>query len=187
MSLFGGMVVVLYDASKGIPKALDFDGARFKTMSSGILGSAVVLSTNCYGSGVTVPYTCTQYKPPPISSTVTSQVDESFANALTSKIQNSTFQTASFQTSQIDLSSQPPSGSGVDFDVSISFSTSVSVITTPVISLTILTTISIIVSTAATLWGSQQKIKEGVILVTAKVKELLEKRRAATTAQVAQA
>jgi hypothetical protein len=32
--------------------------------------------------------------------------------------------------------------------------------------------------TAATLWGSQQKLKEGIILATTKVKEFLEKRRA---------
>ena len=69
MSLFGGMVVVLYDASKGIPQALDFDGARFKTMSSGILGSAVVLSTNCYGSGTKAQNTCAQYQPGPIACT----------------------------------------------------------------------------------------------------------------------
>jgi len=36
------------------------------------------------------------------------------------------------------------------------------------------------VSTAATLWGSQQKIHDGIILVTDKVKEFLDKRRAAT-------
>ena len=40
--------------------------------------------------------------------------------------------------------------------------------TTQIISLSILTTISIIVSTAATLWGSQDKIKAGIALVKEK-------------------
>jgi hypothetical protein len=39
MSLFGGIVAVLYDSSKGIPTTLDFDGARLNTMSNRILGS----------------------------------------------------------------------------------------------------------------------------------------------------
>jgi len=172
MSLFGGVVAVLYDASKGIPTALDFDGARFKTMSSSILGSTVGLSTNCRGTGVITEFTCVQYKAPATSCVVTSQVDESFTNAILQQKTNSTLQTVSCQPSQVDQSSQAGNYNDVRFGLSVSFSSSVSAITSPTISLTILTTVSIIVSTAATLWGSQQFIKEGILLVIAKVRNL---------------
>jgi hypothetical protein len=84
------------------------------------------------------------------------------------------------QFSTIDQSSIPSSGTlSVPFVLSLSFASSNSVVNSPIISLTILTTISILLSTAGTLWGSQQKIKDAIILVTAKVKEFLENRRAA--------
>ena len=174
MSLFGGIVAVMYDASKGIPQALDFNSVRTNAMSNSVLGSLVVLSTNCKGKTVPTANTCIQYPTPAQSCTVTSQVDEYFVNAVSSLTQkkNSTRQTLSCQPSTIDQSmfnEEPP------FDISISFSSAVSVITTPVISLSILTTISIIVSTAATLWGSQQKIKEGILMITAKMKEFRER------------
>ena len=190
MSLFGGIVVVLYDSSKGIPKALDFDGARFNTMSNSILGSTVVLSTNCKGSGVPIgpQQPCTQYpddekkpKPAPIACVVTSQVDTTFSNVPFPETQNTSFQTVAFQPSLIDQSSLR-SVNSLRFDVLIYFSSSQSLVTSPIISLTILTTISIIVSTAATLWGSQQTIRDYVILVIARAKEFLEKRRAAKAA-----
>ena len=50
----------------------------------------------------------------------------------------------------------------------IAYTSSSTVVTTQVISLSILTTISIILSTAATLWGSQDKIKAGIALVKEK-------------------
>jgi len=178
ISLFGGIVAVLYDASKGTPQELDFDGARTNQMSDSDLGSTVLLSTNAGGNGVVQgsgPF-CAQYEPPPVSATVTSQVDERFTNAVTGAKLPFTSQTVSLQTSIIDGTSLR--GGDGSFQLSMRFSSSVSVVTSPIISLTILTTISIILSTAATLWGSQQKIKEGIILATTKVKEFLDKRRA---------
>jgi len=168
-SIFGGMVAVFYDASKGIPKELDFSGALVNTMSNTVLGSAVLLSTDCYGDSG-----CKQVERAPISGTITSQVDISFANAALQQTTNSTSQSMSIQVSPIVQTGFGPASS--KFVLSLSFSSSLSVVTTPVVGLTILTTISIIVSTAATLWGSQEKIKQGVIKVTAKVKEFLEKR-----------
>jgi hypothetical protein len=170
-SIFGGMVAVFYDASKGVPKELDFSGALVNTMSNTVLGSAVLLSTDCYGGSG-----CKQVERAPISGTITSQVDISFANAALQQTTNSTSQSMSIQVSPIAQTGFGPASS--KFVLSLSFSSSLSVVTTPVVGLTILTTISIIVSTAATLWGSQEKIKEGVIKVTAKVKEFLEKRAA---------
>ena len=179
MSIFGGVVAVLYDASKGIPQELDFNGAQSNQMSDSDLGSTVLLSTNCY-SDPGVPKdsnTCVQYQSPnAVSALVSNQVDQIFTNAVASAKKNITSQTVSLQNSIIDGAFYGIAGRR--FQLSMRFSSSVSVITTPIISLTILTTISIILSTAGTLWGSQEKIKEGIILATTKVKEFLEKRRA---------
>jgi hypothetical protein len=179
-SIFGGVVAVLYDASKGIPTELDFDGALGNSMSSSVLGSTVLISTNeiVVPSGDNPFRTCVQYKPDPVSCSVTSQQDEIFTNALTNQKTIVTRQVVTFTTMTPNTPANAPSRSAVP-SLSISFSSSMSVITTEIISLSILTTISIIASTAATLWGSQQKLKEGIVLVTDKVKEFLEKRRTA--------
>ncbi len=171
MSLFGGIVAVMYDASTGTPQALDFNSVRTNAMSNSALGSVVVLSTNCRGNTVPIPNTCVQYQPPTKSCTVTTQVNEYLVNAVSSnQKKNSTQQTLSCQLSTVDQSLFGFNDE-LPFDISISFSSAVSVVTTPVITLSILTTISIIVSTAATLWGSQQKIKDGILAITAKMKE----------------
>jgi hypothetical protein len=184
MSLFGGIVAVLYDASKGIPQELDFDGARQDAMSDSDLGSTLILSTNSQNGGLGVPSDpsnlgslCVQYQSAPLSALVTSQVDERFTDAVAGAKQKITSQTVSLQRSIIDGTNFANFGTSQP-QLLMRFSSSLSVTTTPIISVTILTTISIIVSTAATLWGSQQKIKEGIILATTKVKEFLEKRRA---------
>jgi hypothetical protein len=54
-------------------------------------------------------------------------------------------------------------------DVRMAFTSSSTVVTTQFISFSILTTISIILSTAATLSGSQDKIKAGIALVKEKL------------------
>jgi hypothetical protein len=178
MSIFGGVVAVLYDASKGIPKELDFDGARINSMSSDVLGSTVLLSTNVIDSSLGGPNFCSQLKFPPLSCTVTEQQEVVFTNAVAAATQTVKRQIAEFKTPVI------PTDTGERRSplpaLSISFSSSLTVISTQFINLSILTTISIILSTAASLWGAQQKIKDGIILVIDKVKEFLDKRRAAT-------
>jgi hypothetical protein len=54
-------------------------------------------------------------------------------------------------------------------DISIFFTSATTVIITQIINLSILTTIFIVLSTAGTLWGSQEKIKAGIALVKAKL------------------
>ena len=54
----------------------------------------------------------------------------------------------------------------------MSFSTVLTAVTREVVTLSILTTISIIVSTATALWGAQQTIKDGILMVAAKVNEI---------------
>ena len=47
MSLFSGVAAVFYDPQKGAPTELDFDGARMNKMSDSILGSTILLETDC--------------------------------------------------------------------------------------------------------------------------------------------
>jgi hypothetical protein len=79
------------------------------------------------------------------------------------------------------------SDSSEAFQLRIRFFSSLSTVTTQYVSISVLTTISIIVSTAATLWGSQEKIKDGIVLVKTKVEEYLTKKRKANLASQAEA
>jgi hypothetical protein len=121
---------------------------------------------------------CEQLKFPALSCTVTEQREEVFTNAVIGEKQTIKRQTAEVKTPVMKTGSLMNSAESPT--LLISFSSSSTVISTQVVTLSILTTISIILSTAATLWGAQPKIKDGIILVTDKVKEFLDKRRAAT-------
>jgi hypothetical protein len=179
LTIFGGLAVVLYDASKGIPKELNFDGAKINTMSSSVLGSSVLMSTSVLGdegadAGVT--FGCTISNAAPLEAKVTTQVDTFFTNAVMNQEMNKTTQTMVMQHSVMDQTSMFDVGQ--KFVLSISFSSSSTVVTNQVIPITILTTISIIVSTAGTLWGSREKMKGGIHLAMTKGIAYLEKIRA---------
>jgi hypothetical protein len=167
VSIFGGLVAVMYDSSKGIPKELDFDGARTNSLSSNILGSAVLMSTKNVDilRETATPNTCVVEVSPPLEVKVTSQFDTIFTNAVRDEKVNVTSQTVAIQPSVVDQSVLILERWGL----SMSFSSSVSVVTDQVISLTLLTIISIIISTAGTLWGSQEKIKQGITLIRTKL------------------
>ncbi len=180
LTIFGGLTVVLYDASKGIPTELNFDGAKINTLSSSVLGSSVLMSTSVAGddaadAGVSVA--CSISTAAPLEAKVTAQVDTFFTNAVLNQEMNKTTQTVTIQHSVMDQST-------ILFDLgskwilSITFSSPSTVVTNQVIPITILTTISIIVSTAGTLWGSREKMKEGIHLAMTKGKAYLEKIRA---------
>ncbi len=168
VSIFGGLVAVMYDSSKGIPKELDFDGARTNSLSSNILGSAVLMSTKNVDilRETLSPNTCVVEVSPPFEVKVTSQFDTIFTNAVRDeKTPPLTTQTVTIQPSVVDQSVLILERWGL----SMSFSSSASVVTDQVISLTLLTIISIIISTAGTLWGSQEKIKQGITLIRTKL------------------
>ena len=59
---------------------------------------------------------------------------------------------------------------GSTYDLSISFSSTESVVEKQFVSLTILTTVSIVLSTAASLWGARAKIKDGINTAMSKIK-----------------
>jgi hypothetical protein len=170
-SLFAGVVAVLYDPSMGVPTTLNFDNARDSSMSEDILGSSVLLHTDCgYYPGVPNPNgKCPQVKFPPIDILISSQVDWKFSKKIPQRLFNTTTYSTTTQPSTKKSYCSPWSGPTCDSDVRMAFTSSSTVVTTQIISLTILTTISIIVSTAATLWGSQDKIKAGIALAKEKL------------------
>jgi hypothetical protein len=167
-SIYGGLVAVFYDASKGIPEELDFQRAQDGAMSNKVLGSTVLLSTDC---GVSSCNFLTIRQPQTV--TVTTHVDELLTNALQNRdLQNSTKMAILIENSVIRNPAPKVEGgqSGYQaFQLQIRFSSSLSTVTTQYVSLSVLTTVSIIVSTAGTLWGSQEKIKAAIALVKAKL------------------
>jgi hypothetical protein len=169
-SLFAGVVALLYDPSMGVPTTLNFDSVQEGSVSEDILSSFVLLNTDCgYYPDVPNPdYKCPQVKFPPIDTLLTNQVDWTFSNKISQRMENKTIYSTTTQPSTKKSYCQPWSGPACNPDVRIAFTSSSTVITTQIISLSILTTISIILSTAATLWGSQKQIKAGIALVKEK-------------------
>jgi hypothetical protein len=168
-SLFAGVVAVLYDPSMGVPTALDFDNVQSNSMSEDILSSFVLFQTNC-DDQYAATNNCPQEKFPPIDMLITSQVDFTFTNKIVPRMINKTTYSTTTQTSTKKSFCLPWNGNGCgNSDVRMAFTSSSTVVTTQIISLSILTTVSIIVSTAGTLWGSQEKIKAAIALVKAKL------------------
>ena len=171
---------MLYDASKGIPNELNFDGAKINSMSSSVLGSSVLMSTSAGGveaADAGVSAGCAIRIAAPLEAKVTTQIDAFFTNAVLNQEMNKTTQTVTIQHSVMDQST-------ILFDLgskcilSIAFSSSSTVATNQVIPITILNTISIILSTAGTLWGSREKMKDGIHLAMTMGNAYLEKIRA---------
>ncbi len=186
-SIFGGVVAVLYDASKSPPTSLNFDGALTNyliipadTNSTGTSGAVVVdnamasivlTSTACFVNGDSDDRNqkCIQRRTDPLLAVVTQEFDFFLNKDVSTK------QSVSISKSSIDqLRFSAYNLDEFGADVSIMFSSSVSVGRYQVSKVSLSTTLSIIVSTAATLWGSQEKIKEFI----EKAQLFLAKRRA---------
>jgi hypothetical protein len=165
-SLFAGVVAVLYDPSMGVPTALNFDNVRQNSMSENILSSSLLLYTDCDAPNSVG--NCPQVKVPPIDILIANQVDQKFSSKIPQRLFNTTIYSTTTQTSTKTLYCLSWQ-SGCIPDVRMAFTSSSTVVTTQIISLSILTTLSIIVSTAATLWGSQDKIKAGIALAKEKL------------------
>jgi hypothetical protein len=176
MSLFGGLVAVFYDSSKGVPKELNFDdifafssnGKLLSDKPDHVLGSKTLLYTKCVkGPGGK----CDQIKQPELSVQAAFRIDTKYTNAALGR-------TDTTMTSSVSIQPAISRPGNYRYPLSISFSSPFTVVAKSVISLSILTTLSIIVSTAGTLWSSQTTIKETFILVTTKIQEFLARRRA---------
>jgi hypothetical protein len=112
---------------------------------------------------------CSQTKPQAVDFVTTTQVEVEYSNKITNQYVNRTVYTTVKQPNTKKIRG---CNDGVDTctpDLSILFSSSSSVVNTQIINLSILTTVSIVLSTAATLWGSQEKIKAGIALIKAKI------------------
>jgi hypothetical protein len=168
VSLFGNAVAFVYDSTKGIPNDVNFDdivaftseGAASTEKDGHILGFTVL---RYLGSGQIAPYSPRQTTEPPVRVQSSLRMDTRFTNA----VLGDTTTTSTLSATILPATSNPYRIPGIP--ILMSFSTSYTLVTKSVVSLSILTTISIIVSTAGTLWGSQQKIKDGALLVSAKV------------------
>jgi hypothetical protein len=151
-SLFAGVVAVFYDPAKGIPTTLDFDNAQDSSMSEEILSSSVLFRTNCDYFNQRKP--CPQKLFSPLRVSIANEIERTLPNKMSSRLINRTFYSSNIQ----------PATDEQKADLRMVFTSSSTVVNTQIISLSILTTVSIILSTAATLWGSQDKIKAGIVL-----------------------
>ena len=152
-----------------IPQVLDFERAQDNSMSSSIVGSTVLFSVDCPNSQPG----CTVTVRPPQTVTVSIQIDQEFTNAVMGKSKNVSKVTADIRNTDVPIPRpRAAAGSAVDWNLFVKFSSSATVVTKQVVTLSILTAVSLILSTAGMLWGSQQKIKDRIIQISIKVKQL---------------
>lgn len=121
------------------------------------MASMVFTSTACFSNGNKddTDQPCAQRRADPLLAVVTQEFNFFLNKNVLTK------QSVSISKSNIDrLRFSRYNQDEFDADVTIMFSSSVSVGRYQVSKVSLLTTLSIIVSTAATLWGSQEKIKE---------------------------
>ncbi len=82
-SLFNGLTAVIYDASNGIPKELDFSGATTRTMSKQA-DYLILFTMKCNGNG-TKNSDCRPDALPPQEVEVTTSFEEIFTDDLRTK------------------------------------------------------------------------------------------------------
>jgi hypothetical protein len=167
-AVFGGVVAVFYDSSKERPASLNFDGALTNSLSvpdsTQVLHSAVLLSTACQ------PNPCLQkVAPRPFIAAVTNEYNTLLDSS------TSITQSVAISTSIIDQTTFTIDNQAAFFaDISVKFAASYSTKRTQAERVALLTVLSVIVSTAATIWKSQEAIKEYIEMAI----EYLQKRRA---------
>lgn len=178
VSLFNGIAAVIYDASNGIPKELDFSGATTRTMSQQV-DSLILLHMKCDGSNTK----CGSESPFPQEVEVTTTFEEIFTNQL--KTEQTMYYNQSVATSLTNLPRTVgnPNTFINDWSLSMSFSTDQSTFRKQVLSVSVVTTVSVILSIATSIWGARPKIKEAIQVATAKSREFLLKRDAAKLAK----
>jgi hypothetical protein len=179
MTLFGNFVALAYDSEKGVPKDIDFDdvtspfsnGAISSSQENHILASTILTHVERLERTVpprsTPPYLTQRVVPVTLQASIA--VQTRYTNAAKGDLSNpitTTTPSAVF----VPLINNP---FRIDKNIILmSFSTVLTTVTREVVTLSILTTISIIVSTASALWGAQEKIKDGILMVAAKVNEI---------------
>jgi hypothetical protein len=171
ITLFGHFVALAYDSEKGVPKDIDFDDVTSahsgvsSSQQDHILASTILAHVERLADTVpprsTPPYYIQRVFPVTLQASI--DIKTRFTNAALGETNTTATPTAVFA----PLSSNPYRIEGEI--ILMSFSTVLTTVTREVVTLSILTTISIIVSTATALWGAQQTIKDGILMVAAKV------------------
>jgi hypothetical protein len=179
--MFSGLVAVFYDAGRR-PSQLDFSSASSGRMSNEVLGSVVLLSTDCQCDPdtsvcATQKKKCDVILRPQQTVEVAQIFEDVYVNTLLETRQLLSNQSLSIRPSSI-IQNVADSSLG-KWTLSIAFNSHTSVLRKQVLQLSIFNTVSIIVSTAATIWGFQEQIKQYTLLVIAKVREYRFKRHAA--------
>jgi hypothetical protein len=147
-----------------------------------VLGSVVLLSTDCQCDPdtsvcATQKKKCDVILRPQQTVEVAQIFEDVYVNTLLETRQLLSNQSLSIRPSSI-IQNVADSSLG-KWTLSIAFNSHTSVLRKQVLQLSIFNTVSIIVSTAATIWGFQEQIKQYTLLVIAKVREYRFKRHAA--------
>ena len=180
VSLFNGLTAVIYDASNGIPKELDFSGATTRTMSQQV-DSLILFNMKC-DKEFTKSCGSERFVPQEVEITTT------FETVFTNQIRTET--TTYYNQSYVTAISNLPRAVGEkntftnEWSLSMSFSSDQSTSRKQVLSVSVVTTVSVILSIGASIWGSRPKIKEAMQVATAKAQEFFFKRDAAKLAQI---
>jgi hypothetical protein len=166
-TFFGGLMIVLYDPTEGVPKKLDFNMAPLimNNQEGSFATSQIFFSKNFKYSQAGAKFEFTK----PIGPIVAA-VDSAFQKTFTSAILNEMQETVKYFFSFAYSVDKKSLYDDKYFDISLQFVSSVSTLTEEVVKISVLTTISIILSTIATLWGSRENISEGLLLVWSKAR-----------------
>jgi hypothetical protein len=173
-TFFGGLMVVLYDPSEGIPQNMDFNSAPLivDNNEGSFKLSQLFISKNFIVDKGTFEYKFSKTVGPMIIA-VDSAISKTFTNAVLQRLRETMKYFLSFSFS-IDKKNEYDSRR---FDISLQFVSSRSPLTEEVVKISILTTVSIILSTTATLWGARENIAEGLLLIAAKARTYLQNKK----------
>jgi hypothetical protein len=175
-TFFGGLMVVLYDPTEGIPKQMDFKSAPLivdnNEGSFKISQTLIYKNFNFNNQNGVAEY---KYFQPigPIVVAVDSAIEKTFTNAVLQQMRETMKYFLSFSFSN-DKKNKYDSRR---FDISLQFVSGQTSITEEVVKISILTTVSIILSTTATLWGARENIAEGLLLIATKARVFLQNRK----------
>jgi hypothetical protein len=160
LTFFDGLMAVFYDPSKGVPAEMDFTSAP--RLAEDLLYSVPIFKK---GRNSQPPYGYYSYDfvNPFATEAVEILVDVSFDKRYSSVLTNSYNETSNYHFFE---TTRKPDNRYNDFEISVKFESAASTSRFEVVTLSILTTLSIILSTASALWSYRDKM---VILIIAVV------------------
>jgi hypothetical protein len=179
-TLFGGLMIVLYNPLEGIPQKFDFNAApRIMSNQEGLFATSNILLSQKTVQDPTksnppvFEYKFTKPTGATVISVVTS-IQKTFTNAVLNKMRETVKYMLTSSSSVYQMNEARKADD--DYDFSLQFPSSTSLLTEQFVKISILTTISIILSTTATLWGAREKLAEGILLVSSKARIALQEK-----------